>query len=193
MDVNYGGSTGFGRKYRERLQENWGVIDVEDCTRAAQALISSNKANKDYIAIIGSSASGYTALGCLLSTDVFNIAACKYAVTDLLSMANSTHRFEKFYLDYLIGKIENNTKRYKKRSPIENVNRINVPLILFHGLKDKVISFEDSISIYDELLKRKIPVEINLFDKEGHGFRDGKIRVQVLKNTEAFFRKHLNI
>ena len=193
VDVNYGGSTGFGREYRERLRGNWGVTDVNDCTKAAQALIASGKANKDLIAIVGSSASGFTALGCLHSTDIFNVAACKYPVTDLLSMANSTHRFEEFYLDYLVGNIESDLNSYEKRSPINNINRINTPLILFHGLKDKVISFEDSIAIKDKLLKREIPVEINLFNKEGHGFKDGKIKVQVLKDIEAFFRKHLNI
>ena len=193
VDVNYGGSTGFGREYRERLRGNWGVTDVHDCTKAAQAIIASGKANKDLIAIVGSSASGFTALGCLHSTDIFNVAACKYPVTDLLSMANSTHRFEEFYLDYLVGNIESDLNSYEKRSPINNINRINTPLILFHGLKDKVISFEDSIAIKDKLLKREIPVEINLFNKEGHGFKDGKIKVQVLKDIEAFFRKHLNI
>ena len=193
VDVNYGGSTGFGREYRERLRGNWGVTDVNDCTKAAQALIASGKADKNLIAIVGSSASGFTALGCLHSTDIFNVAACKYPVTDLLSMANSTHRFEEFYLDYLVGNIESDLNSYEKRSPINNINRINTPLILFHGLKDKVISFEDSIAIKDKLLKREIPVEINLFNKEGHGFKDGKIKVQVLKDIEAFFRKHLNI
>ena len=193
VDVNYGGSSGFGREYRDRLKGNWGVIDVFDCSKAAQSLITSGKANKDCIAIIGSSASGFTALGCLVSNDIFNIAACKYAVTDLISMANSTHRFEEFYLDYLIGNIESDYEKYIKRSPIENVNCINVPLILFHGLKDKVISFEQSIAIKDELLKRDIPVEINLFEKEGHGFKNGKNKVDVLKDTEAFFRKYLNI
>ena len=192
VDVNYGGSSGFGRKYRDRLRGNWGVVDVEDCTKAAQVLIASNKANKDCIAIMGSSASGFTALGCLLSTDIFKIAACKYAVTDLISMCNSTHRFEEFYLDYLIGNIVSNYEKYIKRSPSENVNKINVPLILFHGLKDKVISSEQSIAIKEELLKRKIPVEINLFQEEGHGFKDGTIKVDVLKKTEAFFRKYLN-
>ena len=193
VDVNYGGSTGFGREYRERLRGNWGVTDVNDCTKAAQALIASGKADKNLIAIVGSSASGFTALGCLHSTDIFNVAACKYPVTDLLSMANSTHRFEEFYLDYLVGNIESDLNSYEKRSPINNINRINTPLILFHGLKDKVISFEDSIAIKDKLSKREIPVEINLFNKEGHGFKDGKIKVQVLKDIEAFFRKHLNI
>ena len=193
VDVNYGGSTGFGREYRERLRGEWGVVDVHDCAKAAKELIASGKANKDRIAIIGSSASGFTALGCLLSTDIFNIGACKYAVTDLLSMANSTHRFEEFYLDYLIGNIESDFINYKTRSPINNVNKINVPLILFHGLKDKVVSFKDSNAIKNKLSKREIPVEIHLFDQEGHGFKDGKIRVQVLKDTEAFFRKYLTI
>ena len=193
VDVNYGGSTGFGREYRERLRGEWGVVDVHDCAKAAKELIASGKANKDRIAIIGSSASGFTALGCLLSTDIFNIGACKYAVTDLLSMANSTHRFEEFYLDYLIGNIETDFINYKTRSPINNVNKINVPLILFHGLKDKVVSFKDSNAIKNKLSKREIPVEIHLFDQEGHGFKDGKIKVQVLKDTEAFFRKYLTV
>ena len=192
VDVNYGGSSGFGRQYRERLRGNWGVIDVQDCTKAAQSLIASGKANKDFIAIIGSSASGFTALGCLIFSDIFNIAACKYAVTDLISMANSTHRFEECYLDYLIGNIKSDYEKYIQRSPSKNVNSINNPLILFHGLKDKVISSEQSIAIKDELLKRDIPVEINLFENEGHGFKDGKNKVDVLKETEAFFRKYLN-
>jgi len=193
VDVNYGGSSGFGREYRDRLKGNWGVVDVLDCTKAAQSLVESGKANKDCIAIMGSSASGFTALGCLISTDIFNIAACKYAVTDLISMANSTHRFEKFYLDYLIGNIESDFDKFIQRSPSENVNKINAPLILFHGLKDNVIRSDQSIVIKDELLKREIPVEIYLFDNEGHGFKDGKRKVDVLKRTEAFFRKYLNI
>jgi len=193
VDVNYGGSSGFGREYRDRLRGNWGVTDVLDCTKAAQSLIASCKADKDRIAILGSSASGFTALGCLISTDIFNIGACKYAVTDLIGMANSTHRFEEFYLDYLIGNIETDYEKYLKRSPIEYVNSINMPLILFHGLKDKVISSDQSIAIKDELLKRGIPVQINLFENEGHGFKDGTIKVDVLKKTEAFFRQYLNI
>ncbi len=193
VDVNYGGSSGFGREYRDRLKGNWGVIDVLDCTKAAQSLIASGKADKDRIAIVGSSASGFTALGCLISTDIFNIGACKYAVTDLIGMANSTHRFEEFYLDHLIGNIKTDYEKYLKRSPIENINFINMPLILFHGLKDKVIHSDQSIAIKDALFKREIPVQINLFQNEGHGFKDGKIKVEVLKKTEAFFRKHLNI
>ena len=193
VDVNYGGSSGFGREYRDRLRGNWGVIDVMDCTKAAQSLIASGKADKDRIAIMGSSASGFTALGCLISADIFNIGACKYAVTDLIGMANSTHRFEEFYLDYLIGNIETDYEKYLKRSPIENVNFMNMPLILFHGLKDKVIPSDQSIAIKDELLKREIPVQINLFENEGHGFKDGKIKVDVLNKTEAFFRHYLNI
>ncbi|WP_269624054.1 alpha/beta hydrolase family protein [Prochlorococcus marinus] len=193
VDVNYGGSSGFGREYRDRLRGNWGVIDVLDCTKAAQSLIAIGKADKDRIAILGSSASGFTALGCLISTDIFNIGACKYAVTDLIGMANSTHRFEEFYLDYLIGNIETDYEKYLKRSPIENVNAINMPLILFHGLKDEVIPSDQSVVIKDALLKRGIPVQINLFENEGHGFKDGRIKVDVLKKTEAFFRQYLNI
>ncbi len=193
VDVNYGGSSGFGREYRDRLKGNWGLVDVLDCSKAAQSLIDSGKANKNCIAIMGSSASGFTALGCLISTDIFNVASCKYAVTDLISMANSTHRFEEFYLNYLIGNIKSDYEQFIERSPSKNVDKINVPLILFHGLQDKVIRSDQSIAIKDELLKREIPVEINLFENEGHGFKDGQIKVDVLKKTEAFFRKYLNI
>ncbi len=193
VDVNYGGSTGFGRKYRDRLRGNWGKVDVIDCTKAAQKLINIGKANKQFIAMIGSSASGFTALSCLSSTNIFKVAACKYPVTDLISMAISTHRFEQFYLDYLIGNLESDHLNYIQRSPIKNVNKINVPLILFHGLRDQVISFEQSIEIKDKLVRNKIPVDINLFENEGHGFKDGKVKIDVLKKTEAFFRKYLNI
>ncbi len=193
VDVNYGGSSGFGREYRDRLRGNWGVIDVIDCTKAAQSLIASGKADKDRIAIMGSSASGFTALGCLISADIFHIGACKYAVTDLIGMANSTHRFEEFYLDYLIGNIETDYEKYLKRSPIGNVNLINMPVILFHGLKDKVIPSDQSIAIKDALLKREIPVQIDLFENEGHGFKDGKTKVDVLNKTEAFFKQYLSI
>ena len=158
-----------------------------------RSLIASGKVDEERIAIVGSSASGFTALGCLISTDIFNIGACKYAVADLIDMANSTHRFEEFYLDYLIGNIKTESEKYLQRSPIENVNFINTPLILFHGLKDKVIRSDQSIAIKDELLKRDIPVQINLFESEGHGFKDGRVKVDVLKKTEAFFRQYLNI
>jgi len=193
VDVNYGGSSGFGREYRDRLRGNWGVVDVEDCTRAAQSLIESGKADKHRVAIVGSSASGFTALGCLASTDVFKIGACKYPVTDLIGMAYSTHRFEEFYLEYLIGNIESDYEKYITRSPIKNVDSINAPLILFHGLNDKVVLSNQSIQIKDELIKREIPVDINLFENEGHGFKDGKLKIEVLIKTEAFFRKYLNI
>ena len=193
VDVNYGGSTGFGRLYRDRLRGNWGLIDIEDCTKAAQALIRAGKANEDCVAMIGSSASGLTTLGCLVSTDIFKFAACKYAVTDLISMANSTHRFERYYLDYLIGNFESEYEKYIRRSPIEKVKSIKDPLILFHGLKDKVISPDQSIAIHEELLGRNIPVEINLFENEGHGFKDGQIKVDVLKKIEAFFSKYKKI
>ena len=108
-------------------------------------------------------------------------------------MAHSTHKFEQFYLNYLIGNLKYNYEKYIQRSPSENINSINVPLILFHGLNDKVISPEQSIAIKNELLKRQIPVEIYLFENEGHGFKDGKIKVDVLKKTEAIFNKYLNI
>ncbi len=193
LDVNYGGSTGFGREYRDRLKGNWGVVDILDCACAAEKLVASGKADKDLIAITGSSASGFTTLGGLYLTDIFSVAACKYPVCDLLSMSSGTHRFEAFYLDYLIGDIDSNYEKYIERSPIENANKIKTPLILFHGLKDKVISPEQTLNIEKELLKNDIPIEVYLFEDEGHGFKDGGTKVDVMQKTKDFFCKHLNI
>ena len=192
-DVNYGGSTGFGRAYRERLKGGWGQVDVFDCSAAAKFLIASGKANSEYIAIEGGSAGGFTTLACLCFTDVFRVGACRYAVSDLQSMVEDTHRFEAGYLDHLLGSWSVARQKYLDRSPLNHVEQITAPVIFFQGLKDKVVLPDQTERIAAVLRKQNIPVEVLTFPDEGHGFRDGRVRVQVLELTEKFFRKHLGL
>tara|TARA_Y100001968_G_scaffold107196_1_gene96939 strand:+ start:2711 stop:4663 length:1953 start_codon:yes stop_codon:yes gene_type:complete len=193
LDVNYGGSSGFGRSYRERLKNNWGKSDIYDCAAAVKFLIAEGKVDKKMIAIEGSSASGFTTLGSLCFTDIYSVAACRYAVTDLISMIKSTHRFEQYYLDYLIGSFSEKYNIYKERSPINNANLISCPVIFFQGLKDNVVLPSQTIEMASALKKNNISVEIHTFAQEAHGFKDGKVKTSVLELTEKFFRKHLGI
>ncbi|KGG13313.1 MULTISPECIES: alpha/beta hydrolase family protein [Prochlorococcus] len=193
LDVNYSGSSGFGRAYRDRLKNKWGEADVVDCSAAALELVEAGKVDQNLIAIEGSSAGGFTALCCLCFTKTFKVASCKYPVSDLIAMQKSTHRFEEYYLDYLVGKFETYSKLYESRSPINNVEKIDSPLILFQGMKDQVVLPEQTINIFQNLDSRNIPVELYTYKNEGHGFRNGNTRVDVLKKTESFFRKHLLI
>ena len=193
VDVNYSGSTGFGREYRDRLNFTWGKSDVFDCIAAAKALINIGKANEKYIAIEGGSAGGFTTLSCLCSSDIFRVAACRYAVSDLYSMANETSRFEKNYINSLIGSLLDHPNRYLDRSPLNNAHKIRCPLIFFQGLKDKVVLPDQTIKMAQALKDNNIPVEVQTFADEGHGFRDMSVKIKVLEATEMFFKKHLNI
>ncbi len=193
VDVNYGGSTGFGRAYRDRLLLGWGKVDVFDCAAAAKALIAEGKADEKRIAIEGGSAGGFTTLACLCFTDVFSVAACRYAVSDLKSMSQETHRFEAGYLDSLVGKLDRDMSSYEERSPINHFKNINCPVIFFQGLKDKVVLPQQTLSIVSQLKLKNLPVELHDFPDEGHGFRDGTVKIKVLNETERFFNKHLEL
>ncbi len=193
VDVNYGGSTGFGRSYRERLKGNWGLVDVYDCELAAKTLISSGKADPRWIAIEGGSAGGFTTLSCLCSSDIFKVGACRYGVTDLIALTKETHRFERGYLEYLLGSIQKKYQIYKSRSPINNLHNINCPVIFFQGLKDKVVPPDQTNLIVQSLIKKNIPVELHTYKNEAHGFKDADVRIDVLEKTENFFNKHLDI
>ncbi len=194
VDVNYGGSTGFGREYRERLDKNWGVVDVFDCIAVVKKLIKERKANNELIAIEGSSAGGFTTLSCLCSSNIFKVGACRYAVSNLEVLAeNTSHRFEEKYIENLIGKWPEERNTYKTRSPINQVDHIKSPVIFFQGMKDNVVKPEHTFTMAEALKNRGIPVEVYTFPEEAHGFKDGKARVKVLKETERFFSKHLGL
>ena len=193
VDVNYGGSTGFGRAYRDRLKSGWGVVDVKDCAAAAMALVEAGQAHPHKIAIEGGSAGGFTTLACLCFTDVFRAGACRYAVSDLTSLASETHRFEARYLDSLVGAWPEERARYEQRSPLQHAQSIRCPVIFFQGLQDKVVVPEQTERMAAALSSNGLPVEVQTFAEEGHGFRDSAVKVQVLEATERFFRRQLEL
>ena len=193
VDVNYGGSTGFGRAYRERLIGSWGVVDVQDCAAAATALVEAGRAHPERIAIEGGSAGGFTTLACLCFTNVFRAGACRYAVSDLTSLASETHRFEARYLDSLVGAWPQDRDRYEQLSPLGHAKSIRCPVIFFQGLQDNVVVPEQTERMAAALRSNGLPVEVQTFPNEGHGFRDSEVKVQVLEATEAFFRRHLGL
>ena len=193
VDVNYGGSTGFGREYRERLNGGWGMVDVADCAAAARALIASGRAHPEQIAIEGGSAGGFTTLAALCFTDVFRVGACRYAVCDLTAMAQDTHRFEARYLDSLVGDWPEQREIFEQRSPLLHADRIRCPVLFFQGLQDKVVPPEQTERMAEALRSNGIPVEVRLFEEEGHGFRNQATQIEVLEETERFFCSSLRL
>ena len=188
-EVNYGGSSGFGRAYRERLDGDWGICDSKDCMNLALELIKLKLVAPSKIVITGNSAGGLTAINTLSNQNLFKAAICKYPVIDLNNMREKTHRFEKNYLNSLVGTFSQNSKNYFLRSPINNISSINHPLLLFHGKKDLVISYLNSLEIHKKLVMKNIPAEIKIFENEGHGFKDKNNKMDVLKTSEIFLNR----
>ena len=187
-EVNYGGSTGFGRDYRERLNNLWGVLDSADCIALAKSLVEEQFIDPSRIVISGNSAGGFTALNALYQTDIFKAAFCKYPVIDLNDMRLNTHRFERNYLNSLIGNFEDNKKKYFERSPKNNLHKINKPILIFHGKNDSVINFRESTDFNKRLLEKNVYSEVILFDEEGHGFKNIQNKKTVLETTEKFLK-----
>ncbi len=171
LDVNYGGSTGYGRVYRERLNNNWGIVDVDDCVNGAKYLVSQNKADVKRLAIDGGSAGGYTTLCVLAFRDYFQAGASYYGVSDLKALAEDTHKFESRYLDNLIGPYPERKDLYNERSPINHVEGLSCPVILFQGLEDKVVPPNQAEKMLEALREKKIPIAYVPFEGEQHGFR----------------------
>jgi acetyl esterase/lipase len=193
VDVNYGGSTGFGRAYRERLNGQWGVVDVADCAAAASALVAAGKADPERIAIEGGSAGGFTTLAALCFTTVFRVGASRYGVADLAALAQESNRFEAGYLETLVGPWPVARATYDARSPLQHADRIRCPVIFFQGLDDPVVQPAQTERMAAALLAQGIPVEVHRFAGEGHGFRSSAVQIRVLEATEAFFRLHLKL
>ena len=172
VDVNYGGSSGYGREYRRRLNGNWGVVDIDDCVNAAIYLVEQGLADGARLAIRGGSAGGYTTLGALaFRPGVFKAGASYYGVGDLEVLARDTHKFESRYLDSLIGPYPEAKALYQARSPVHAVERIASSLILFQGLEDKVVPPNQSQLMFDAVKAKGLPVAYVPFPGEGHGFR----------------------
>ncbi len=192
-EVNYGGSSGFGREYRERLNYKWGILDSYDCKALVLDLIRLNLVDRTKVAILGNSAGGLTAINALCEGDLFKVAICKYPVLDLNDMHQQTHRFERGYLNSLIGKYSKFRNEYQLRSPIYKINQLKKPVLLFHGKKDLVISYKKTLQIKEKLLKNNKNSEIIIFENEGHGFKNTNNKKQVLVKIQEFLEKTLNI
>ncbi|MEM9808549.1 MAG: S9 family peptidase, partial [Cyanobacteria bacterium P01_D01_bin.56] len=171
LDVNYGGSTGYGRAYRERLKGNWGVVDIDDCVNGANYLVAQGKADPDKLAIDGGSAGGYTTLGALTFRDVFKAGASYYGVSDMAALAMDTHKFESRYLDSLVGPYPERKDLYEARSPINFTDQLSCPVIFLQGDEDKIVPPNQAELMVDALKKKNIPVAYLLFEGEQHGFR----------------------
>jgi dipeptidyl aminopeptidase/acylaminoacyl peptidase len=172
VDVNYGGSTGYGRAFREELLGQWGVVDVADCQAAARYLARMGRVDGARLAIRGGSAGGFTTLAALARDDTpFAAGADHFGVADLEALARDTHKFESRYLDRLVGPYPEARDVYVERSPIHHVDRLNRPLIVLQGSEDVIVPPAQSERIVDALRERKVPVAYLLFDGEQHGFR----------------------
>jgi dipeptidyl aminopeptidase/acylaminoacyl peptidase len=171
VDVNYGGSTGYGREYRKRLNDNWGIVDVEDCVNATRYLAGRREADGERLGIRGGSAGGYTTLCALAFTKAFKAGASYFGVSDLESLAKDTHKFESRYLDKLVGPYPERQDIYQARSPIHHVDGISAALILFQGLEDKVVPPDQSEKIYEAVKAKGLPVAYIAYEWEQHGFR----------------------
>ncbi|HTN55120.1 MAG TPA: prolyl oligopeptidase family serine peptidase, partial [Microbacterium sp.] len=186
LDVNYGGSTGYGRAYRERLNGQWGVVDVDDVIAAAQGLADAGLADPRRIAIRGGSAGGWTVLSALVRGGAFGAGISRYGVADLRMLAADTHDFEKFYLNGLVGPLPEAEAVYIERSPLTHVERIDVPVLLLQGEDDRVVPPSQSEAIRDALAARGIPHEYVLYPGEGHGFRRAETIVSSLQTELRF-------
>jgi dipeptidyl aminopeptidase/acylaminoacyl peptidase len=194
LDVNYSGSTGYGRTYRERLDGAWGIADVADCAAGARHLAKEGLADARRIAIAGGSAGGYTTLMALATTNAFAAGSSHYGVSDLARLLAHTHKFESGYLHRLMGTTPTNWKRvFAERSPINLVDQIAAPVILFQGLDDKVVPPEQSRLIVEGLEKRGIEVAYHEYAGEGHGFRKAETIIAVLEAELAFLERALRL
>ena len=187
VDVNYGGSTGYGRAYRESLRGRWGIVDVEDCAAAAEALAARGEADPGKLLIRGGSAGGYTTLAALAFRDTFAAGASHYGVADLAALARDTHKFESRYLDRLVGPYPERSDLYDERSPLSARDGFSCPVIFFQGSEDRIVPPNQAESMVEALRARGVPVAYLLFEGEQHGFRRTANIVRALEAELSFY------
>ena len=186
VDVDYGGSSGYGRAYRRDLNGTWGVVDVDDCVAAAQFLVARGDVDPDRLAIAGGSAGGYTTLAALAFRDVFAAGVSRFGVGDLETMARDTHKFESRYLDRLVGPYPEAAETYRERSPVHFLERISCPVLVMQGLDDKVVPPSQAEAIVAALAANGIPHAYLAFEGEGHGFRGSTAIRRSLEGELSF-------
>ena len=188
VDVNYGGSTGYGRAYRERLNGQWGVVDLHDCVNAARHLVEQDEADPERLLIRGGSAGGYTTICALTFTDAFAAGASYFGIADLEQFAaGETHKFELEYEHTLVGPYPQEAARYRERSPIHFVDRITTPMLVLQGADDRVVPPSQAELIVDALDRRGVPHAYILYEGEGHGFRKAENIVDSLEAELSFY------
>jgi len=192
VDVNYGGSTGYGRAYRNRLRGQWGVVDVDDCVNAARYIGSRGLVDSTRLAIRGGSAGGYTTLCALAFRNVFHAGASYYGVSDLEAMHRDTHKFESQYDQRLIGPWPERSDLYRERSPVHFADRITAPVIFFQGLEDKVVPPNQSEMMVNALRAGGVPVAYIAFEGEQHGFRKAETIRRALEAELYFYSRIFN-
>ncbi len=189
LDVNYGGSSGYGREYRERLKGQWGIVDVDDCVNGARYLVEAGAVDGNRLAIRGGSAGGYTTLCALTFRGAFRAGASHYGISDLEALAKDTHKFESRYLDGLIGPYPERRDLYVERSPIHFTDRLACPMILFQGLEDKVVPPKQAEEMFEAVRAKGLPVAYLTFEGEQHGFRKAENIKRVLEAELYFYSK----
>jgi len=186
LDVNYGGSTGYGREYRQRLDGMWGVVDVDDCENGAKYLAQRGLVDGGRLLIAGGSAGGYTTLCALTFRESFAAGASYYGVSDAAALAEETHKFESRYLDRLIGPYPERADLYRERSPIHHTEGLSCPVIFFQGLEDEVVPPNQAETMFEVLKEKGLPVAYVPFEGEQHGFRRAE-NIKRALDAELFF------
>lgn len=193
LDVNYGGSTGYGRAYRERLRGNWGIVDVRDCVESVRALAHAGLADDARLSIRGGSAGGYTTLAALTGSDVFAAGISLYGIGDLELLATDptgsgqvTHKFESRYLDGLVAPYPEGRETYRERSPIHHLDRLSCPMLILQGADDMVVPPNQAVAMAAAVRAKGLPVELVIFEGEGHGFRRAENIIATADHALAF-------
>ena len=189
LDVNYGGSTGYGTEYRRRLNGQWGLIDVDDCSNGAAYLVERGEVDGERLAIKGSSAGGYTTLAALTFRDVFKAGASYYGISDLEALAKETHKFESRYLDTLIGPYPERRDLYVERSPVHHTQQLSCPIVLFQGLEDKIVPPNQAEAMMDAMREKGLPSAYVPFEGEQHGFRRSENIKRALEAELYFYSR----
>jgi dipeptidyl aminopeptidase/acylaminoacyl peptidase len=187
VDVDYGGSSGYGREYRERLNGQWGVVDVRDCALAAAHVASLGQADPERLIIAGGSAGGYTTLLALATTDTFAVGASHFGISDLIPLAEHTHKFESRYLDSMVGPLPEDADVYRERSAMSHLDTFDAPVLILQGLEDRVVTPDQAEMIRDALVERGVPVACIMFEGEGHGFRNAANQITALEAELSFY------
>jgi dipeptidyl aminopeptidase/acylaminoacyl peptidase len=189
LDVNYGGSTGYGREYRNRLISNWGIVDVNDCVNGARFLAGRGEVDSNRMAITGGSAGGYTTLCALVFSDVFKAGASHYGVSDLEALEVDTHKFESRYTHSLVAPYPQRADLYRERSPIHHTHRLSAPVIFFQGLEDRIVPPNQAEMMVNALLEKGLPVAYVTFEGEQHGFRQAANIKRALDGEFYFYSR----